>query len=44
MTAIEMCTNRFDDETKTAFMDLYSKVDETVEGISNATPDANDAI
>ena len=25
--AIEMCTNRFDDETKSAFLDLYSKVD-----------------
>jgi MoxR-like ATPase len=25
--AIELCTNRFDDETKTAFLDLYSKVD-----------------
>jgi MoxR-like ATPase len=25
--AIELCTNRFDDETKTAFKDLYSKVD-----------------
>ena len=30
MTAIEMCTNRFDDETKHAFLDLYSKVDEGV--------------
>ena len=28
MTAIEMCTNRFDDETKAAFLDLYTKVDE----------------
>ena len=28
MTAIEMCTNRFDDETKSAFIDLYTKVDE----------------
>ena len=27
MTAIEMCTNRFDDETKHAFIDLYTKVD-----------------
>ena len=30
MTAIEMCTNRFDDETKHAFLDLYTKVDEGV--------------
>ena len=25
--AIEMCTNRFDEDTKTSFIDLYSKVD-----------------
>ena len=25
--AIQMCINRFDDETKSAFLDLYSKVD-----------------
>jgi len=25
--AIQMCINRFDDETKSAFMDLYTKVD-----------------
>lgn len=30
MTAIEMCTNRFDEETKVAFLDLYSKLDVTV--------------
>ena len=33
LTAIEMCTNRFDDETKLAFIDLYTKLDE------NADPD-----
>ena len=27
MTAIELCTARFDDETKSAFLDLYTKVD-----------------
>ena len=27
MKAIQMCTNRFDLDTKTSFMDLYSKVD-----------------
>ena len=27
MKAIEMCTNRFDLDTKTSFMDLYTKVD-----------------
>lgn len=28
--ALELCVNRFDDETKSSFMDLYSKLDETV--------------
>ena len=27
MKAIEVCTNRFDDSTKTSFVDLYTKVD-----------------
>jgi len=27
MKAITMCVNRFDDETKTAMVDLYTKVD-----------------
>ena len=31
MTAIEMCTNRFDEETKLAFRDLYTKLDDKVE-------------
>jgi hypothetical protein len=30
MNAIEMCTNRFDDDTKQSFMELYSKIDEGV--------------
>jgi MoxR-like ATPase len=30
MTAIEMCTNRFDEETKLAFRDLYTKLDAEV--------------
>ena len=28
MSAIEMCVSRFDSETKTSFLDLYTKVDE----------------
>ena len=28
MKSIEMCVNRFDEDTKTSFLDLYSKVDE----------------
>lgn len=30
MKAIEMCISRFDDDTKDAFLDLYTKVDEGV--------------
>ncbi len=29
--AIQVCLNRFDEETKSAFLDLYDKVDETVD-------------
>ena len=31
MKAIELCVNRFDDDTKQSFLDLYSKVDAGVE-------------
>ena len=31
MKAIELCVSRFDTETKTAFLDLYTKVDAKVE-------------
>ena len=30
MKAVEMCLNRFDDETKESFTQLYSKLDDTV--------------
>jgi hypothetical protein len=30
MKAIQLCLNRFDEETKTAFLDLYTKIDATV--------------
>tara|TARA_B100001057_G_scaffold402731_1_gene414742 strand:- start:8 stop:1216 length:1209 start_codon:yes stop_codon:yes gene_type:complete len=49
MKAIEMCTNRFDVDTKTSFMDLYSKVDggEDVSSWGNPVledePDSNDS-
>ena len=37
MKAIQMCINRFDDETKSAFIDLYTKVDaDVVESVSNS--------
>jgi len=31
--AVELCVNRFDGDTKEAFLDLYTKVDATVSGI-----------
>ena len=31
MKAIEVCVNRFDDETKQSFMELYDAVDEDVD-------------
>jgi MoxR-like ATPase len=34
MKAIRLCINRFDEETKTAFLDLYSKVDPTINPVS----------
>ena len=37
MKAIELCVNRFDTETKIAFLDLYSKVDETINPVQVPT-------
>lgn len=37
MKAIQLCVNRFDEETKLAFLDLYSKVDATVESPANTS-------
>lgn len=37
MKAITLCVNRFDEETKTAFLDLYSKVDASVESPANTS-------
>ena len=31
MKSIEVCTNRFDEETKTSFIELYDKIDENAE-------------
>ena len=36
--AIELCLNRFDVDTKNAFLELYKKVDETVEPAPAAEP------
>ena len=40
MKAITLCVNRFDEETKIAFLDLYSKVDAKVEMTANTTSSA----
>ena len=32
LKSIELCVNRFDEDTKTAFLDLYEKVDASVSG------------
>jgi MoxR-like ATPase len=37
MKAIQMCVNRFDEDTKLSFLDLYSKVDARVESPANTT-------
>jgi len=35
--AIELCVNRFDDDTKTAFIDLYTKIDSPPEYVTVGT-------
>jgi cobaltochelatase CobS len=45
MKAIELCVSRFDAETKTAFLDLYSKVDAKVEApAQNAVPTTTEEV
>jgi MoxR-like ATPase len=39
--AVELCVNRFDEDTKDAFIDLYSKVDATVSDPSNSAGDGS---
>jgi hypothetical protein len=41
--AIDVCTARFDDETKTAFMELYDKVDADFVMPSEDSVDTNTA-
>ena len=43
MKAIQMCVNRFDDETKTAFLDLYSKVDADVVNPDDSTSEGGES-
>jgi hypothetical protein len=45
--AIELCLNRFDVDTKNAFMELYKKVDETIDPApvaEQATPDVTEEV
>jgi MoxR-like ATPase len=45
MKAIQLCVNRFDEDTKEAFLDLYTKVDATVEAPQKSIDDVlNEAI
>ena len=44
MKAIELCTNRFDEDTKTSFVDLYSKVDAGATAESIAEQQKADAL
>ena len=39
MTAIEMCINRFDEDTKLSFKDLYTKIDIDVQTEDDAEVD-----
>ena len=42
MKSISMCVNRFDDETKTAMIDLYTKIDSGVDAEPVATATATE--
>jgi hypothetical protein len=39
--AIALCVNRFDDDTKEAFLDLYTKVDATISGVGEYPNDTS---
>ena len=42
MQAIELCVNRFDEETKTTFIDTYTKFDEDVDYDPNGTAEVSE--
>jgi hypothetical protein len=44
MKAIGLCLNRFDDDTKTSFLDLYSKLDAGVDAPNLSAPVAPSTI
>jgi len=41
MQAIDLCINRFDEDTKTSFRDLYAKIDEEVSTSDEDVPAPN---
>jgi hypothetical protein len=41
MDAIKYCINRFDGETKTAFLDLYSKIDAGIDPTAEVKSESN---
>ena len=44
MKAIEMCVNRFDEDTKTSFLDLYSKIDAGVDLEETSDDESDEAL
>ena len=42
MKSIEMCVNRFDEDTKTSFLDLYSKIDAGVDIEDSSTEESSE--
>ena len=36
MKAIELCVNRFDEDTRSGFLDLYTKIDADVNAMDEA--------
>jgi hypothetical protein len=44
LKAIQLCVNRFDEDTKEAFIDLYTKVDAFVGGDESSPKSINDAL
>jgi cobaltochelatase CobS len=43
LKSIEMCISRFDEETRNAVLDLYSKVDEGVDLTENSLDESSDS-
>ena len=40
--AVELCVSRFDDDTRTAFVDLYTKIDASAPTVTPVEPDEED--